>query len=127
MRTCQGLGLFCAALVVTISTHAQGAAKHAMTFDDLIKMHRVSGATISKDGLWVAYAVATPDLEANRSVTNIWIVNTAGGAPVQVTQGGRDNSPSWSPDGKTLAFLSSRDGGSQIYLLSMAGGEAKKL
>jgi len=127
MRTCQGLGLFCAALVLTISTPAQGAPKHAMTLDDLLKMHRVSGATISKDGLWVAYAVATPDLEANRSVTNIWIVNTAGGAPVQITQGGRDNSPSWSPDGKTLAFLSSRDGGSEIYLLSLAGGEAKKL
>jgi len=98
-----------------------------MTFDDLIKLHRVSGATISKDGQWVAYAVSTPDLDANRSISNIWVVSTAGGAPKQVTQGGRDNSPAWSPDGKTLAFLSARDGNSQVYLLSMAGGEAKKL
>jgi dipeptidyl aminopeptidase/acylaminoacyl peptidase len=127
MRTCQAVGLFCAALVLAAATHAQSVAKHAMTFDDLIKMHRVSGPTVSHDGQWVAYAVATPDLEANRSVSNIWVVSAAGGTPTQVTQGGRDNSPAWAPDGKTLAFLSARDGGSQIYLLSMTGGEAKKL
>jgi len=98
-----------------------------MTFEDLIKLHRLSGATVSRDGKWVAYAVSTPDMDANRSVSNIWIVSTAGGDPIQVSQGGRDNSPAWSADGKTLAFLSARDGNSQVYLLSMEGGEAKKL
>lgn len=98
-----------------------------MTFDDLIKLHRVSGATVSSDGKWVAYAVSTPDMEANRGVSNIWIISTSGGDPIQVTQGGRDNSPAWGPDGKTVAFLSARDGNSQVYLLSMEGGEAKKL
>jgi len=127
MRIWLRTGLFCCALAVAISSPAQNSAKHAITFDDLIKMHRVSGATVSQDGKWIAYAVATPDLEANRSVTNVWIVSASGGAPVQVTQGGRDNSPAWSPDGKTLAFVSARDGNSQVYLLSMDGGEAKKL
>jgi dipeptidyl aminopeptidase/acylaminoacyl peptidase len=98
-----------------------------MTFNDLIQLHRVSGATISQDGKWVAYGVSTPDMEANRGIGNIWILSTSGGQPIQVTQGGRDSSPSWSPDGKTLAFLSARDGTSQVYLLSMEGGEAKKL
>ena len=125
MRTWLRKGLFCCALAIPLSAFAQG--KHPITFDDLIKMHRVSGATISKDGKWIAYAASTPDLDANRSVTNLWIVSAAGGTPVQLTQGGRDNSPAWSPDGKTLAFLSARDGNSQVYLLSMDGGEAKKL
>jgi dipeptidyl aminopeptidase/acylaminoacyl peptidase len=98
-----------------------------MTFNDLIQLHRVSGATISQDGKWVAYGVSTPDMEANRGIGNIWILSTSGGQPIQVTQGGRDSSPSWSPDAKTLAFLSARDGTSQVYLLSMEGGEAKKL
>ncbi|HXY00785.1 MAG TPA: S9 family peptidase [Candidatus Limnocylindrales bacterium] len=98
-----------------------------MSFDDFIKLHRLSGAAVSKDGKWVAYAVSTPELEANRSLSNIWIVSTSGGDAIQVTQGGRDNSPAWSPDGKTLAFISARDGNSQIYLLTMEGGEAKKL
>jgi dipeptidyl aminopeptidase/acylaminoacyl peptidase len=120
-------GLLFAVLALALSAHAQTTAKHAMTVDDLLNLHRVSGATVSSDGKWVAYSVSTPDMEANRGISNIWIVSTAGGEPIQVSQGGRDNSPAWSPDGKTLAFLSARDGNSQVYLLSMEGGEAKKL
>jgi dipeptidyl aminopeptidase/acylaminoacyl peptidase len=101
--------------------------KHAMTVDDLLKLHRISGPELSRDGKWVAYAVSTPDIEANRGVSNIWIVSAAGGEAVQVTQGGRDTSPAWSPDGKRLAFLSARDGSSQVYVISMDGGEARKL
>jgi dipeptidyl aminopeptidase/acylaminoacyl peptidase len=127
MKLWKCTSLFIALLAMAFITCAQSPAKHAMTFDDLIKLHRLSGAAISRDGKWVAYAVATPDLEANRNVSNIWIVSTNGGAATQVTQSGRDNLPAWSPDGKTLAFLSARDGSSQVYLLSMEGGEAKKL
>jgi len=106
---------------------AQEAAKHAITFDDLIKLHRVAEPQISPDGKWVAYTVSTPDMEANRGVSNIWVVPTAVGAAMQLTQSGHDSSPVWSPDGKTLAFLSSRSGDSQVYLLSMDGGEAHAL
>ena len=104
--------------------HAQDAAKHPITFDDMIQMHRVADPKLSPDGKWVAFAVATPDMNANRNASNIWIVPTAGGEAVQLTQSGHDSSPGWSPDGKTLAFLSSRDGTSQVYALSMEGGEA---
>jgi len=114
-------------LLTGVSAFAQSGAKHAMTFDDLIKMHRISGADISHSGKWVAYAVSTPDMDANRGVGNIWIASTDGGKSVQLTQGGKDNSPLWSPDGRTLGFLSSRDGSSQVYLLSLEGGEPRKL
>ena len=120
-------GLLLALCTLVLSSHGQAQAKHPMTFDDLIKLHRVGGIAVSKDGKWVAYSVSTPDLDANRSASNLWIISASGGAPVQVSQGGHDNSPAWSPDGKTLAFLSARDGNSQVYLLSMDGGEAKKL
>ncbi len=106
---------------------AQEAAKHPITFDDMIKMHRVAEPQISPDGKWVAYTVATPDMDANRNASNIWIVPTSGGAPSQLTQSGHDSSPVWSPDGKALAFLSSRSGDSQVYLLSLEGGEAQRL
>ncbi|MHB8501614.1 MAG: S9 family peptidase [Candidatus Acidiferrales bacterium] len=105
---------------------AQQAGKHAITFDDLIRMHRVGEAQISPDGKWVAYTVTTPDLDANRNESNIWIVPATGGASVQLTQSGHDSSPVWSPDGKMVAFLSSRSGNSQVYLLSMDGGEAQQ-
>ncbi|MGB7468628.1 MAG: hypothetical protein WBW58_04600, partial [Candidatus Acidiferrum sp.] len=107
-------------------TGAQETGKHAITFNDLIQMHRVGEAQISPDGKWVAYTVTTPDVEANRNASNVWIVSTAGGAPLQLTQSGRDSSPVWSPDGKTIAFLSSRSGTSEVYLLSMEGGEAEQ-
>jgi dipeptidyl aminopeptidase/acylaminoacyl peptidase len=103
---------------------AQEAAKHAITFDDLIAMNRISEAELSPDGKWVAYTVATPDMEANRNATNLWMAPAAGGDAIQLTRTGKDSSPKWSPDGKTIAFLSARSGDSQVYLLSMEGGEA---
>jgi dipeptidyl aminopeptidase/acylaminoacyl peptidase len=102
----------------------QDIAKRSITFEDMIQMHRVGDPKISPDGKWVAYAVATPDMNANRNASNVWLVATGGGDPIQLTQSGHDSSPVWSPDGKTLAFLSSRDGTSQVYVLSMNGGEA---
>ncbi|HKW34745.1 MAG TPA: S9 family peptidase [Candidatus Acidoferrum sp.] len=106
---------------------AQEAAKHPITFDDMIKMHRVAEPQISPDGKWVVYTVATPDVDVNRNASNIWMVSTTGGAQQQLTQSGHDSSPLWSPDGKAIAFLSSRSGDSQVYLLSLEGGEAQKL
>jgi dipeptidyl aminopeptidase/acylaminoacyl peptidase len=103
---------------------AQDTAKHPITFEDMIQMHRVGTPQISPDGKWVAYAVATPDMNANRHASNVWLVATGGGEPIQLTQSGHDSAPVWSPDGKTLAFLSSRDGTSQVYVLPMNGGEA---
>ncbi len=114
-------------LAMSFSLNAQAPAKRPITFDDMMKLHRVSAPQVSADGKWVAFAASTPDMEANRNASNVWIASTAGGDAMQVTQGGHDNSPAWSPDGKTLAFLSSRDGNSQVYLLSMEGGEARKL
>jgi len=111
--------LFCSAM-----TFPAQEATHPITFDDMIHMHRVGDPKISSDGKWVAYVITTPDMDANRNASNLWIVSTSGGAPLQLTQSGHDSSPEWSPDGKTLAFLSSRDGTSQVYLLPMDGGEA---
>src|SRR5256712_743539 len=82
----------------------QTAAKRGITFDDLISLHRISEVQVSPDGKWAAYRVATPDLQANRSASNLWIVSTAGGPPQQLTRSGRDSRPQWSPDGKALAF-----------------------
>jgi dipeptidyl aminopeptidase/acylaminoacyl peptidase len=120
--------LFIVVLLAVLSgAMAQGEGKHAITFADMIQMHRVGEAQVSPDGKWVAYSVSTPDLDANRGASNIWMVPTAGGSSQQLTQSGHDSSPVWSPDGKTIAFLSSRSGDSQVYLLPMDGGEAKPL
>ena len=120
--------LFCAAtLRCGFPAVAQEAAKHPVTFDDLIHMHRVADPKISPDGQWIAYAVSTPDMDANRNAGNIWAVRSSGGEALQLTTSGHDSSPVWSPDGKTLAFLSSRNGNSQVYFLPMDGGEAREV
>jgi dipeptidyl aminopeptidase/acylaminoacyl peptidase len=117
--------LLCFALIV-VAPNGTAQSKHAITFDDLISMQRVSDPHASPDGKWVAFTVSTPDKEANRNAMNIWLVPSAGGDATALTRSGRDNSPRWSPDGKQIAFLSSRDGESQIYLISVEGGEATK-
>ena len=119
--------VFALLVAANISGFAQDSSKHPITFTDMIGMHRVTEPEISRDGKWIAYSVTTPDMDANRGASNIWIVSTAGGAEMQLTRSGHDSSPVWSPDGKTLAFLSSRSGNSQVYLLSMEGGEAHPL
>ncbi len=93
----------------------------------MISMHRVSDPQISPDGNWIVYSVATPDKEANQLVSDIWIVATSGGEPKQMTNGGSDDRPRWSPDGRKIAFLSGRSGTKQIYWISVGGGEATRL
>ena len=122
-----GLWVSLLLLSAAVAADAQEATKHAITFDDLIAMHRAAEAQLSPDGKWVAYTVATPDMDANRNASNLWMAPVAGGDAIQLTRTGKDSSPQWSPDGKSIAFLSARSGDSQVYLLSMDGGEAHSL
>jgi len=115
------------ALAAAPFAQAQNAAKRAMSFDDLIGLSRVHEPQLSPDGKWIAYGVSTPDKAANRGVNNIWIVPAGGGEPRQLTRSVRDARPQWSPDGKMIAFVSSREGAPQIYVIALAGGEPVKL
>ncbi|HKV04614.1 MAG TPA: S9 family peptidase [Candidatus Acidoferrales bacterium] len=112
-----------AAVILTLGASAQAPKKRAITFRDMISMHRLSEPQISPDGKWVAYSVATPNLEANRLSRDIWIVPVAGGESRQLTHDGSDERPRWSPDAKHVAFVSSRDGAAQVYSIPAEGGE----
>ena len=90
-------------------------------------MHRLSEPQISPDGKWIAYSVSTPDLETNHAIRDIWLVPAAGGETRQLTRGGSDTRPRWSPDGKKLAFISARDGTPQVYYVPLEGGEATRV
>jgi dipeptidyl aminopeptidase/acylaminoacyl peptidase len=115
-------------LFYSLPSRAQAPAKRAMTFDDLMAVERVGEPQISPDGRAVVYSVGTVDMDTNRIAHNIWIVSTAPGSqPRQLTDTGHDNRPQWSPDGKSIAFVSSREGGSQIYVMGAKGGNAKKV
>lgn len=128
---CNGLRKLLVGLMIGLcslsESWTQETAKHAITFDDLVKFERVTNAKVSPDGHWVTYTVTLPDMDANRSASNIWMVSTTGGTAVQLTQSGHDSSAVWSPDGRMLAFISSRSGTPQVHLLAMSGGEARPL
>jgi dipeptidyl aminopeptidase/acylaminoacyl peptidase len=116
-----------AILMSVVAAQAQTAEKRPITFQDLISLHRLSEPQLSPDAKWIAYTVSTPDLEANHSVRDIWLVPTTAGEPRQLTRGGSDTRPRWSPDGQKLAFISARNGTPQIYWIALAGGEATRL
>jgi len=104
------------------------AQKREITFDVYIALKTVSDPQLSPDGKWVAYTVSTPSLQDNRNVSRVWVVEVATGKSRQLTGGpGSDRQPRWSPDGKTLAFISTREGGAQVWVLPIAGGDARKV
>jgi len=141
-----------AALLVTAAT-AGAQSKRSMTFMDIMELKNVGGVLLSPDGSRVAYAVSAwehPNARASTDATrdptkpdtakgdkhdtrsHIWIVGAAGGAPRQLTFSERgENAPQWSPDGRSLAFLSARGSGTdaktQLWILPLDGGEAYQL
>ncbi len=97
---------------------------------DLLKIQQPGSVTISPDGNYTAYVVRSiieseRDSEKYRYQNQIWLVRTDGSQkPRQLTfhKAGASN-PAWHPDGKRIAFTRSTDGKSQIYVLSLDGGE----
>jgi dipeptidyl aminopeptidase/acylaminoacyl peptidase len=120
-----------AAIVLVAACFASGvfaAEKKPWTPDDIWKLKGVGDCRLSPDGKWVAYVVTVTDFDENSRNSDIWIVPADGGTPRRMTTGEKgDNSPRWSPDGNTIALLSSRDGAPQIYILPVSGGEARKV
>ena len=104
-------------------------AARAVRLEDLAAIKTVAAVQLSPDGAHVAYTLTEIVLDEDRYRSTIWIGPADGGTPRQLTQGPRrDFAPRWSPDGKTLAFLSDRDGDPpQLYLIAADGGEARKV
>ncbi len=127
-RTMAAYLVFMAFAAAPVSLNAQTPKRRAITFQDLISMHRLSEPQISPDGKWIAYTVATPNLDANHTSRDIWIVSVAGGEPRQLTHGGSDTRPRWSPDGQQLAFISGRiEGNPQIFSMDIKSGAVNRI
>ena len=106
--------------------------KRPITAEDLYKFNLVSSTRISPDGKHIIYAVHRVDEKTEKKYSNLWIADTDGQIPPrQFTFGDQnDTNPRWSPDGSTVAFLSNRgdkEKPAQVYLISLAGGEARPL
>jgi dipeptidyl aminopeptidase/acylaminoacyl peptidase len=98
------------------------AAGRPITSADLLALQRISDPQVSPDGTQVLYTVAVPDVNANRLARDVWVVPIAGGEARALTTGGHEGGARWSPDGRSIAFISTRSGGMQLYVTSAAGG-----
>lgn len=95
-----------------------------------MKIKSISQTDISYDGKMVAYVVREPVMDDEKSeyLSQIWLTNVDSKENVQYTFNLKSSSsPKFSPDGKNLAFLSSRSGRNQIWIISTSGGEARRL
>jgi dipeptidyl aminopeptidase/acylaminoacyl peptidase len=125
--------------LIALALAAVAQTKHPFTFEDMMKLKRVGDPQVSPDGKWVLFSVVDVSLEANTKTPHIWIVPLGGneeksGVP-HVSRPLRDvggterelipdqdaDRPRWAPDGKRFAFLSNKEGGSQIWIADFDG------
>ncbi len=105
-----------------------------ITVEDLWRLARPAGLSLSPDGAEAVCSVTTYDMEANQGSASLWLLSTLGGEPRRLTQcGERDGEPVWSPDGKWIAFVAKRVGPDgkdevpQLYVIAPDGGEARRV
>jgi dipeptidyl aminopeptidase/acylaminoacyl peptidase len=100
--------------------------RRLITSEDLIHIHYLEDPQIHPDGTYAAYVQQKPSLDENTYHNNLFVVSLVDGQLHPLTYSNRDTSPRWSPDGKRLAFISTRGGTPQLYVLPFGpvGGEA---
>lgn len=105
-------------------------ALRPISAQDLYTLQLLTDVRLSPDGTQVVYGVQRVDKKTEKKYANLWIACADGSSERQFTQGDQvDASPRWSPDGKSIAFLSSRKEGesAQVYIIGADGGEARRL
>ena len=109
---------------------ARAATGGQFTAEDLVQLKRVSDPQVSPDGRYLAFVQRETDLSANKGHTALWLLElTARGAePRRLTDvATNDSSPRWASDSRTLYFLSTRSGSSQVWRLVLPGGGAQRV
>jgi dipeptidyl aminopeptidase/acylaminoacyl peptidase len=102
--------------------------KRAFEVDDLFRFQYAAEAQLSPDGRYAVYVLMRTDESKGEEFSNLWLIDLESNKTTQLTFGmWADYQPAWSPDGNSIAFLSSREEKPQIYLMSVHGGEANKL
>ncbi len=114
-------------IIFLISLVSAQAQKRAFTLEDLYRIKSVSDIQVSPDGKSILYTISTSDLPRAKRNSQVWIMASDGGNARQMTRGSSSYSARFSPDGKWISFISSRDGNANLYVLPLDGGEARQV
>ncbi|MBV9148852.1 MAG: PD40 domain-containing protein, partial [Candidatus Eremiobacteraeota bacterium] len=116
------------AFVFSIALCGVASAATPMKAEDLFKLSFLGNAQISPNGRQIVFVVSKMNGPEDRYDTNLWIVSTSGEAPRQLTIGGRDSQPTWSPDSAHIAFVrAAKKARSQIYVFDLRTNRIKRL
>ena len=114
-------------LLLTIGAGAP-AQKRALTIRDLYHITSVDDPHFSPDKTKILFTVHQDFLEQGKGNTEIYCINRDGTGLRQITNNpANDDSPRWSPDGKSILFVSTRSKSPQAWLLPVDGGEPRQL
>lgn len=103
-------------------------SKRLITAEDVQRFELVANPVLSPDGRLVVWEKTVPDVKEDGYTTQLVISDSEGHHSRPLTSVGTSNTGvEWSADGSTIAFLSDRACGSQVWLLPMTGGEARQL
>jgi len=116
-------------LLITLLGAVTLCAEHnAITFEDFFTTYRLGAPVVSANSQKIAFTVKQANVENNNYTTQIWIMDKDGANKKQLTSHSSASlNPVFSPDSKSLYFLSSRSGSSQIYKIALDGGDARQV
>jgi dipeptidyl aminopeptidase/acylaminoacyl peptidase len=121
----------CAVVLLVPGFAVSGGAQSKSRFldkDTFMDMETISNPAIAPDGGQIVFSRGWIDKVKDQARSNIWIVDVGGTKLRELTRGSwRDSAPAWSPDSSKIAFLSDRDGTTQIHVLFVATGELAQL
>ena len=131
LKICAIVTAACVALPLE-SLAEMPAATKPITHEALWMMKRVGAPVVSPDGKWVVFAVLEPSYEADKAVSDLWLVPVDGSKPPRRITNTKapESDVAWSADSSSIAFATKRenDDVEQIYILNLAdGGEARRL
>ncbi len=125
MKTLAAAAVACAAMAAVPGAEAA----RPMTIQDLLTAVRVTDPQLSPDGRLVAFVRTTTDLSTGKRNADIWVVPADGSAPPKalITGDKSETTPRWTPDGRQLLFISTRDGDPQVFVAGADGSGVRRV
>jgi dipeptidyl aminopeptidase/acylaminoacyl peptidase len=119
--------------IAVLASSAQAATPLTrFSVDDLVNLVDLTEPVLSPDGNTLVYVATSANRAEDKSQSDLWRVNEDGSHRIRLTNTLKNDEsrPQWSPDGKSIAFLSDRggeDAKTQVWLMPANGGKARRL